>query len=214
MIAIAIIAMGTTPVFAASVSLSPTFSNGEEKINGIGPHGCNGGAYCKADFNGDGVNYLYSQAKGEWSGADGPNQAWVRTNHKTSPTTTYTPTLTTSVTTVEYQADIDFSGNIVYGTGSLADHEIGPELYLKSGSNWNKVASCLFIVEGGDDYSQTFTQDCTYSASGSNKEFRVGVTQKTSAWSIGLGPNTIVDFWNGSYFSEVDKMEICDNPCS
>lgn len=211
-VAIAVIAVGIAPIYA----ITPNFSYGEDTTNGVGAHGCNGGTWCKSDWDTTGINYLYSKADGEWYGADGPNQGWVRTNWTTNPTTTYSPgEHTTSVTTVEYQADIDFNGSITYGTGSLVDHEIGPELWLKSGSNWNKVSSCLFLIEGGDDYSQTFIQDCTYNSGiGTSKDFRIGTTQKTSAYSASFGPVTIADFWNGSYYSEIDEMEICDNPCS
>ncbi|MFY9300732.1 MAG: hypothetical protein WAO91_06040 [Candidatus Nitrosotenuis sp.] len=208
-LALAILTMGIVPAFAATTTVSPTYANGEATTNGPG---CNA-TKCKASFNGgSAVHYLYSDASDNNSGADGANQAWVRTNHKAG-SVTYPPTHTTSYSTVGLAADIDFNGNIIYGTGSLVDHQTGPELYLKSAGNWMKVKSCLFLIEGGDAMSGTFTQKCTYTAAGTNKEFRIGGTQKTSAYSTWLGPDTRADFWNGSYHSDIEQLRICDNGC-
>lgn len=142
----------------------------------------------------------------------GPNQAWVRTNHK-SGNITYPPTHTTSYSKVGVAADLDFNGNILYGTGSLVDHETGPVLYRKSTGIWIPSVACLFMVNGGNDYSQTFTQKCSETVVGTNKEYRVGATQKTSAYSVWSGPDTRADFWNGSYHSDIEQLRICDNGC-
>ena len=205
------VVMGTMPAFAASVSLTPSFSFGEDKTNGAGVNGCNNST-CRADFNSSGVNYLYTRADGSSWGVDGPNQAWVRTNHKTSPTVTHALTLTTSVTKVEYQAHIDYNGNIQYGTGSLADHQTGPELYKRHNGDWYKISSCLYTVDGSEPHSNSFIQDCNYYFSGT-KDLRIGATQKNSAYSVWLSPLTIVDFESGNYYSQVEELKICDTAC-
>lgn len=77
-VALAFLTIGLVPVFASTTTVSPTFANGEDWTGGFN---CTA-AKCKAEFNGHGTNYLYSEASDTTWGADGPNQGIVRTNHK------------------------------------------------------------------------------------------------------------------------------------
>lgn len=203
------IAIGMAPAFAAITTISPTYANGDATTSGPG---CTA-TKCKASFNaGNAVHYLYSDASDNNFGADGSNQAWVRTNNKIGGVT-FGPTHTTSVTTVGVAADLNYNGNIIYGTGSLVDHQTGPVLWRNVGGSWWEVQACLATINGGDDYSDGFTQKCHESAAGTNKEYRAGAKQKTAAYSVWLGPDTRADFWNGSYHSDIEEIRICDNGC-
>lgn len=202
-VALVFLTIGLVPVFASTTTVSPTFANGEDWTGGLD---CTA-AKCKAEFNGHGTNYLYSESD-SW---EGPNGAIVRTNHKVG-SVTYDPTHVTSSSVVGLAADIDFNGNITYGFGSLVDHETGPTLYLKVNGNWEHARTCLFLIKGGDSMSGSMTQKCTHTAVGTDKEYRIGATQKTSAYS-GWTATSIADFWNGSYYSKIEQLRICDGGC-
>lgn len=209
LMAIAVVSMMTAPAFAASITVSPTYSSSQ--MEEVESFGC--GTQCNADWNSNGVNNLYADASDNDFGADGPHSSTVRTHHK-SGAITYSPTLSTTVTTVEVQADIDFDGNIDYGTGSQVDHHTGAELYLKINGSWTKVKSCLHKIVGGGTYDDRFTKSCSYSnAGGGTKEYRVGTTQISGAYSTWLAPDTRADFDTGAYYSEIEQMKVCENTC-
>lgn len=180
-------------------------------VNQAVPNGSADEGERKARASTNGHNGVYAESNQAYES----RQAFAKNNYQANPYVTSNPTLTTSSNIVGYAADIDFNGDITYGFGSFAWYAGGAELLKKSGSDWYRIHSCHYIVEGGDSYDESRTQKCSYQTNVETNEFRVGGSHKASAFNFFSGINTIVDFYTSSngYYANTDRLEMCVGYC-
>ena len=165
----------------------------------------------KAASSSNGHNGVYAESDEAYES----RTAYAKDNYKSNPYVSDNPMLTTSSRTVGYATDIDFNGDIAYGWGSIAWYAGGVELLKRSDSGWYLVHSCHYIVEGGDTYDRSITQECVYRSNPGTNDFRVGGSHKASAFNFFNGVGTIVDFHTAGsgYYANTERLEICEGSC-
>ncbi|MBI5146453.1 MAG: hypothetical protein HZA84_04460 [Thaumarchaeota archaeon] len=198
-----------SPAFATSSVAIPYWSIIQDVQDTADP--CSGASNSCADANANGINYLI--ARSYWGFGIDTHTATVRNNGSVSPDSiASSPQLTSSASTVKFKSDIVANGYIEYAGGqdqSIIYIDYGVDVWKNSGGTYTKIKTVknLYATEGPVNINTRLTY--SHPNSGSNTYRTNGIIGVAAQNNLITG-TSYIDFWNGAYHADINRLEICD----